>query len=198
MAQPKLVTCKYCKKKIEKEKAFSDKPRSYFCNKEHFNAWIESHRPKRKCYVCQTETNNSVLLFKHWICNDCLSVYKKSEEFAKEDLLDFLWNLYPKESQDTALFYTLKTQIEKYHKEYDFNYKAMKVAISYYIKVLEYKWNPHYGIGQVFPKGYYIAAEYYETRRKLKHKLSGHLISNTTETVKGIKNKNLKPLLPLD
>lgn len=198
MAQPKLVTCKYCKEKIEKEKAFSDKPRSYFCNKDHYNQWIESHRPKKKCYVCHTETNDGTSVFKHWICNDCLLTYKQSEEFSKEDLLDYIWNLYPKESQDTVLFYTLKTQIEKYHKEYDFNYKAMKVAISYHINVLENKWNIQYGVGQVFPKGYYIAAEYYEKRRKLKNELSSHTLQHVDETIKGSNRKSLKPLLPLD
>lgn len=198
MAQSTFVTCKYCKEKIEKEKAFSDKPRSYFCSENHFNQWVESRKPQKKCYVCHKETGNGESLFRHWICDSCLPAYKQSEEFTKADLIDYVWNLYPKESQDTVLFYALKGQVEKYHKEYGFNYKAMKVAVSYYTNVLEHDWNVQYGLGQIFPKGYYIAAEYYKKRQNLKKQLSTCPLTMGIRTVKGAKIKSLKPLLPLD
>lgn len=36
------VTCRYCKKKIDKNKAYSEKPRTYFCNKVCFSSYYNS------------------------------------------------------------------------------------------------------------------------------------------------------------
>ena len=36
-----MVTCRNCKKKIDKSKAYSEKPRMYFCDKECFDAYYK-------------------------------------------------------------------------------------------------------------------------------------------------------------
>lgn len=37
-----MVTCRYCKKKIDKDKAYSEKPRIYFCDKDCFSSYYNS------------------------------------------------------------------------------------------------------------------------------------------------------------
>jgi hypothetical protein len=45
------VTCRYCKKKVDKEQAFSKKPRVYFCNKECYDAYYHTDEGELETFL---------------------------------------------------------------------------------------------------------------------------------------------------
>ena len=45
------VTCRYCKKRVDKEQAFSERPRVYFCNKECYDAYYHTDEGELETFL---------------------------------------------------------------------------------------------------------------------------------------------------
>lgn len=45
------VTCRHCKKKVDKEQAFSKKPRVYFCSKECYDAYYHTDEGELEIFL---------------------------------------------------------------------------------------------------------------------------------------------------
>ena len=151
MAKAEIVTCRNCKKKIDKTTAYSEKKGQYFCDADCFN---EYNAPKEVCYVCKKldKTSHMTYYLGHWFCKDCLSTWLNSEEGQRDSFLDYVWNLYDPSVRTTPRYMTIRKQAEYYHKEYGLKYKGMLLAVKYHVETLERMWHNEYGLGQVLPK----------------------------------------------
>ena len=151
MAKEQQVTCRNCKKKINKSTAYNPEPRQYFCNVDCYN---EYKTPKETCYVCKTphKTSEMAYYLNHYVCKDCLDEWLKSEDTQRDLFIDYIWNLYDEEYRVTSLYMTIRKQAEYYHKQYNMKYQGMLLAAKYYIDTLERKWYNEYGLGQLLPQ----------------------------------------------
>lgn len=197
-----LVTCRYCKQKINKDTAYSEVQRQYFCNKEHSDLFQHNKEKKnqKKCYVCDKKKNESELIkvVNHYICADCYNEYLKTDEAQIELLIDYIWSLYSKERQNTNLYYQIKSQVETYHNERGFTYQGMLIAMKYCIEILGDEWDDTYGIGQILNNGYDITKQYYIAQKRIKKELEGVDINMKTKTIQRKNNGITAPLLPME
>lgn len=197
-----IVTCKYCKQKIDKTTAYSETPRWYFCNKEHFDLFQQDKQKKnqKKCYICGKKKNEYELtkVVNHYICTDCYDEYLKTDEAQIEILIDYIWNLYPKEKQGTNLYYQIKSQVETYHSERGFTYQGMLMTMKYCIEILDNEWDSTYGIGQILNNGYDITKQYYITQQRVKKELKGVDMDMKIKTIRRKNNGITAPLLPME
>lgn len=179
MAEVKLVTCKNCKKQIEKSTAYNPAKGQYFCDE---NCYAEYKTPKHTCYVCKKQHKESDMAFylKHWVCKKCLPEWLDSEETQRDLFLDYVWNLYDKDYQTSNKYMLIRKQAEYYHKEYGFKYKGMLLAVKYHIDTLEKVWYNDYGLGQVFPATYIQLKENWQRQ----HELSKLVVNCQPKSVK--------------
>ena len=128
MAKADIVTCRNCKKKIDKTTAYSEKKGQYFCDADCFN---EYNAPKEACYVCKKvdKTSHMTHYLGHWFCKDCLSTWLNSEEGQRDGFLDYVWNLYDPSVRTTPRYMTIRKQAEYYHKEYGLKYKGLSPCV---------------------------------------------------------------------
>lgn len=145
MVKADIVTCRNCKKKIDKTTAYSEKKGQYFCDADCFN---EYNAPKESCYVCKKvdKTSHMAHYLGHWFCKDCLSTWLNSEEGQRDSFLDYVWNLYDPSVRTTPRYMTIRKQAEYYHKEYGLKYKGMLLAVKYHVETLERMWHNEYGL----------------------------------------------------
>lgn len=134
----------------------------------------------------------------HYICADCYNEYLKTDEAQIEILIDYIWNLYPKEKQSTNLYYQIKSQVETYHNERGLTYQGMLMAMKYCIEILGDEWDSTYGIGQILNNGYDITKQYYIAQKRIKKELEGVDINMKTKTIQRKNNGITAPLLPME
>ena len=197
MAKADIVTCRNCKKKIDKTTAYSEKKGQYFCDADCFN---EYNAPKEACYVCKKvdKTSHMTHYLGHWFCKDCLSTWLNSEEGQRDGFLDYVWNLYDPSVRTTPRYMTIRKQAEYYHKEYGLKYKGMLLAVKYHVETLERMWHNEYGLGQVLPKTYFELKELWEQQAKLKQTVTEDNIHKKKKVMIGRRSPVKRGMLSLD
>lgn len=197
MAKTDIVTCRNCKKKIDKTIAYSEKRGQYFCDADCFN---EYNAPKESCYVCKKvdKTSHMTHYLGHWFCKDCLSTWLNSEEGQRDSFLDYVWNLYDPSVRTTPRYMTIRKQAEYYHKEYGLKYKGMLLAVKYHVETLERMWYNEYGLGQVLPKTYFELKELWEQQVKLKQIVTEDNIHKEEKVMIGRRSPMKRGMLSLD
>lgn len=197
MVKADIVTCRNCKKKIDKTKAYSEKKGQYFCDADCFN---EYNAPKEACYICKkvNKTSHMTHYLGHWFCKDCLSTWLNSEEGQRDSFLDYVWNLYDPSVRTTPRYMTIRKQAEYYHKEYGLKYKGMLLAVKYHVETLEKMWHNEYGLGQVLPKTYFELKELWEQQAKLKQTVTEDNIHKEEKVMIGRRSPVRRGMLSLD
>ena len=197
MVKADIVTCRNCKKKIDKTTAYSEKKGQYFCNADCFN---EYNAPKEACYVCKKvdKTSHMTHYLGHSFCKDCLSTWLNSEEGQRDSFLDYVWNLYDLSVRTTSRYMTIRKQAEYYHKEYGLKYKGMLLAVKYHVETLEKMWHNEYGLGQVLPKTYFELKELWEQQAKLKQTVTEDNIHKEEKVMIGRRSPVRRGMLSLD
>lgn len=197
MAKTDIVTCRNCKKKIDKTTAYSEKKGQYFCDADCFN---EYNAPKEACYVCKKvdKTSHMTHYLGHSFCKDCLSTWLNSEEGQRDSFLDYVWNLYDPSVRTTPRYMTIRKQAEYYHKEYGLKYKGMLLAVKYHVETLEKMWHNEYGLGQVLPKTYFELKELWEQQAKLKQTVTEDNIYKKEKVMIGRRSPMKRRMLSLD
>lgn len=197
MAKTNIVTCRNCKKKIDKTTAYSKKKGQYFCDANCFN---EYNTPKVECYVCKKtdKTSHMTHYLGHWFCKDCLSTWLNSEEGQRDLFLDYVWNLYDPSVRTTSRYMTIRKQAEYYHKEHGLKYKGMLFAVKYHVETLERMWHNEYGLGQVLPKTYFELKELWEQQAKLKQTVTKVDMDKEKKIMIGRRNPIKHGMLSLD
>lgn len=197
MVKADIVTCRNCKKKIDKTTAYSEKKGQYFCDADCFN---EYNAPKEACYVCKKidKTSHMTHYLGHWFCKDCLSTWLNSEEGQRDSFLDYVWNLYDPSVRTTPRYMTIRKQAEYYHKEYGLKYKGMLLAVKYHVETLERMWHNEYGLGQVLPKTYFELKELWEQQAKLKQTITKVDMNKEKKIMIGRRNPMKHGMLSLD
>ena len=197
MVKADIVTCRNCKKKIDKTTAYSEKKGQYFCDADCFN---EYNAPKEACYVWKKvdKTSHMTHYLWHWWCKDCLSTWLNSEEGQRDSFLDYVWNLYDPSVRTTPRYMTIRKQAEYYHKEYGLKYKGMLLAVKYHVETLERMWHNEYGLGQVLPKTYFELKELWEQQAKLKQTVTEDNIHKEEKVMIGRRTPVKRGMLSLD
>lgn len=197
MAKTNIVTCRNCKKKIDKSYAYSEKKGQYFCNRDCFE---EYNAPKVACYVCKQvyKTSDMASYLGHWVCKDCLPTWLNSEDTQRDLFLDYVWNLYDPSVRTTPRYMTIRKQAEYYHKEYGLKYKGMLLAVKYHVETLERMWHNEYGLGQVLPKTYFELKELWEQQAKLKQTVTEDNIHKEEKVMIGRRSHVKRGMLSLD
>ena len=197
MAKTDIVTCRNCKRKIDKTTAYSEKKGQYFCDADCLN---EYKAPKEACYVCKKvdKTSHMTHYLGHWFCKDCLSTWLNSEEGQRDSFLDYVWNLYAPSVRTTPRYMTIRKQAEYYHKEYGLKYKGMLLAVKYHVETLERMWYNEYGLGQVLPKTYFELKELWERQSKLTQTVTEDNIHKEEKVMIGRRSPVKRGMLSLD
>ena len=184
------VTCRNCKKKINKSTAYHPSGRLYFCD-EH--CYEEYKTPKVACYVCKKEhkTSDMTYYLGHYVCADCFDDWINQEDTQRDAFIDYVWNLYDDEYRVPSLYMTIRKQAEYYHKQYNMKYKGMLLAAKYHIDILEKRWYNEYGLGQLLPQTYEKLKEQYAQQHALKKKLN-NVILNKDEHIVIARNQNVR------
>ena len=197
MVKADIVTCRNCKKKIDKTTAYSEKKGQYFCDADCFN---EYNAPKEACYVCKKvdKTSHMTHYLGHWFCKDCLSTWLNSEEGQRDSFLDYVWNLYDPSVRTTPRYMTIRKQAEYYHKEYGLKYKGMLLAVKYHVETLERMWHNEYGLVQVLPKTYFELKVLWERQSKLTQTVTEDNIHKEEKVMIGRRSPVKRGMLSLD
>ena len=203
MAKTPQVTCRHCKKKIDKDTAYSVRSGWYFCDEDCYNAYNNARDKAQDvtCYVCHKhdKKQNMTYYLRHYFCPDCLQEWLGSEDGQRDTFLDYVWNLYsPDVRKHTSRYMTIRKQAEYYHKEYGFKYKGMLLAVKYHVNTLEKLWRDEYGLGQVFPNAYLELKELWEQQERLRTTVSKADINKKEKIVVGRRSPVRKGMLSLD
>lgn len=203
MAKTPQVTCRHCKKKIDKDTAYSVRSGWYFCDEDCYNAYNDARDKAQDvtCYVCHKhdKKQNMTYYLRHYFCPDCLQEWLESEDGQRDVFLDYVWRQYsPEIRQNPSKYMTIKKQAEHYHDIHKFKYKGMLLAVKYHIETLEQKWRDEYGLGQVFPVRYYELKELWEQQAKLKQVVSKANINKQDKTIIGRHDIAKHKMLSLD
>jgi hypothetical protein len=155
-----------------------------------------------KCPYCHKPVlaNEAVPVKKRYWHPQCLQQEKEQKKVKAEikqevklaarndpdykNLVKYICKLYDLE-QLTPM---IRSQIEKYHEQYDMKYKGMKLSLEYFYEIKENEIKSKYGIG-IVPSIYGDAKALYLSQMKMKRSLKQYNGQQQTNTVK----VNMKP-----
>ena len=155
------VKCRYCGTKVNKIKAFPHptKPRYYYCNEKCYNDEIQKNQGRKinntvadgmvTCRCCGKKIIKEQAFSikeRYYYCSEqeYESKYKGSEAYWEETFLDYV-----------------------YHDKYNFKWTGMVLTLQYWFETLQNSWNSDYGLGQIFPKYYEEAKNFYYEKQEI-------------------------------
>lgn len=176
------VKCKYCKKVIRKDKSFPDpdRPRAYYCNEKCYNSVAKELSAKKinsnsadltvTCRCCgkKIKKNNAFMTKQgYYYCseNEYNNKYVGSEAYWEETFLDYI---YFKMSNKQCDFTLLQRQAPLIHDKFGYKWTGMLMTLKFFHETLKLDWNNEWGLGQIFPKYYTEAKDFWSHQRKIK------------------------------
>lgn len=176
------VKCKYCGNFIKKAESFAnpDKPRVYYCNEECYNNSLEKVSAKKiksniadktaTCRCCGKKINkNKAFMTKqnYYYCSEeeYNNKYVGSEAYFEETFLDYI---YFDMSNKQCDFPLLQRQAPLIHDKFGYKWTGMIMTLKFFHETLKLDWNNEWGLGQIFPKYYAEAKDFWLHQRKIK------------------------------
>lgn len=176
------VKCRYCKNSIYKSKSFTnpDKPRMYYCNEECFNNAIKELSVKKTnsnnadktttCRCCGKKIQKDKAFMTkqgYYYCseNEYNNKYVGSEAYFEETFLDYI---YFDMSNKQCDFPLLQRQAPLIHDKFGYKWTGMIMTLKFFHETLKLDWNNEWGLGQIFPKYYIQARDFWNQQRKIK------------------------------
>lgn len=176
------VKCRYCKKSICKSESFtnSDKPRMYYCNEKCYNNAIKELSAKKTnsnntdktatCRCCGKKMRKDKAFMTkqgYYYCseNEYNNKYVGSEAYFEEIFLDYI---YFDMSNKQCDFPLLQRQAPLIHDKFGYKWTGMIMTLKFFHETLKLDWNNEWGLGQIFPKYYIQARDFWNQQRKIK------------------------------
>lgn len=172
-----IVTCKYCKKKFDREKEpFIQIPTGQTHRYGHAQCYLDAVNnkvektqytiwdPKESttCFWChkaiypnQSDVIPMPQLKDKYVHVECNKTHPADD---KEELLIYLIKLY--NLKDDYIIPKFMLQLSDFEKQYNFTYSGMLKALKYWYEVKKNPPNPQYGLG-IIPRIYKQAYDYY-------------------------------------
>lgn len=176
------VKCKHCGKYIEKDKSFPhpEKARMYYCNEDCYNKYIKELSAKKTnsssadltatCRCCGKKIKKDKAFMtkqNYYYCSEdeYNSKYVGSEAYWEETFLDYI---YFEMSNKQCDFPLLQRQAPLIHDKFGYKWTGMIMTLKFFHKVLKQDWNNEWGLGQIFPKYYNEAKDFWAHQNKIK------------------------------
>ena len=175
------VKCKYCKKIIGKNESFPDpnRPRTYYCNEECYNKANNELSAKKTnsgnadltatCRCCgkKIQKDNAFMTKQgYYYCSEeeYNNKYVGSEAYWEETFLDYI---YFDMSNKQCDFPLLQRQAPLIHDKFGYKWTGMIMTLKFFHETLKLDWNNEWGLGQIFPKYYAEAKDFWLHQRKI-------------------------------
>lgn len=204
MANNTLVKCKYCNTQIRKIEAFPHpiKPRAYYCN---LFCYEESEKNKQEkkinttidnsvtCRCCNKKIKRSQAFSvkdRYYYCSEeeYETKYKGSIAYWEEMFMDYIY--FDMTNKDCD-FIAIQRQANMFHDKYDFKWTGMLLTLQYWYETLCNSWNPEYGLGQIFPKFYEEAKNFYNEKKEIESLVNEMEGEDKIIIIKRQKNKKI-------
>jgi hypothetical protein len=180
------IKCRYCGTKVNKIKAFPHptKPRYYYCNEECYNNEVQKNQGRKinstvadgmvTCRCCGKKIIKEQAFSikeRYYYCSEqeYESKYKGSEAYWEETFLDYVYFDITVKQCD---YPSIQRQAGMYHDKYNFKWTGMVLTLQYWFETLQNSWNSDYGLGQIFPKYYEEAKNFYYEKQEIQKKVN--------------------------
>lgn len=174
------VKCKYCKKMIFRNNAYShpNKSRNYYCNEECYKKEEQLKKDKKinttantlvTCRCCGKriyKLKAFCVKDRYYYCSEdeYISKYKGSDAYWEEMFLDYIYYDITSKQCDYIM---IQRQAEMYHDKEHYKWSGMYLALVYWWDTMHNDWNPEWGLGQIFPKAYEDAKLFYHQKKEI-------------------------------